>query len=205
MEDLRRVQLGPRRNNCVFIILAGSILDYKGDAIINAANEGGTGGFGVDEQVNKAAGYELKEERKKWNGIPTGTARISGSYNHTKVKYIIHAVGPVYRLAALKLLYKPEEQAQLGLSLPEKDPLLVSAYKASLECAKAAGVTILGFTLLSAGVFRGERDLGDILRIGINTIINNCYEGLREVAMIAWTKEEQDRLCALFDETNFTD
>lgn len=51
MNVLRRVPLGPARFNTVLIIAGGSILDYVGDAFVNAANEGCTGGFGVDEQV----------------------------------------------------------------------------------------------------------------------------------------------------------
>ena len=37
-------------------LLAGSVLDYEGDAFVNAANEGCVGGFGVDELVNRAGG-----------------------------------------------------------------------------------------------------------------------------------------------------
>lgn len=58
------------------ILAAGSILDYVGDAFVNAANEGCTGGFGVDEQVNKAGGYELKEARKLFGGCKTGDAKV---------------------------------------------------------------------------------------------------------------------------------
>lgn len=53
MQTLRRVPLGPGRFNTVLIVAAGSILDYTGDAFVNAANEGCTGGFGVDEQVTQ--------------------------------------------------------------------------------------------------------------------------------------------------------
>lgn len=78
--------------------------------------------------------------------------------------------------------------------LKQKDPQLVSAYKASLQRAKELRVQTVGFSLLCAGVFRGERSLHDILQIGLQTVLQNCYEGLREVTMVAWTKEEQDLL-----------
>ena len=45
------------------ILDGGSILDFKGDAIVNAANEGCVAGFGVDLAVNQAGGYELIEVR----------------------------------------------------------------------------------------------------------------------------------------------
>lgn len=194
LQDLRRIQ-SRGGGHTTILIVGGSILDYIGDAFVNAANEGCTGGFGVDEQVNRAGGFELKEARKLLGGCPTGEAKVTESFDHKKVKHIIHAVGPVYRL-------------KFGMSLDEdhssflkaKDPLLVDAYKASLARAQELGVETLGFTLLSAGVFRGERELKDILQLGLKTIVNHCYEGLKEVTMVAWTKEEQDALVELADD-----
>lgn len=52
--------------------LAGSILDYKGDAIVNAANTGGVTGSGIDEMINRAGGLPLKQPRKALGRIPTG-------------------------------------------------------------------------------------------------------------------------------------
>jgi len=186
LTELTRIEIN---NKAKLIIVAGSILDYVGDAIVNAANEGGTGGFGVDEVINRAGGFKLKEARKLFNGIPTGEAKVTESFEHTKVSHIIHAVGPVYRL---KLGMKEEDDHSEFFK--SKDPLLISAYRASLQRAKELGVKTLGFTLLSAGVFKGARSLKDILEIGIHTIIDNCYEGLTEVTMVAFTKEEQDEL-----------
>jgi len=149
----------------------------------------------VDEQVNRAGGFELKQARKLLGGCPTGQAKVTESFDLKTVKHIIHAVGPVYRL---KFGMSPDEDHSEFLE--QKDPLLVSAYKASLSCAKDLGVATLGFTLLSAGVFRGERPLQDILHIGLKTVVNNCYDGLKEVTMVAWTKEEQDAMVELADD-----
>jgi len=93
LKELRRLESFGGGNTAV-IIAAGSILDYTGDAFVNAANEGCTGGFGVDEQVNRAGGYALKEARKLLGGCPTGEAKVTESFEHRKVKHIIHAVGP---------------------------------------------------------------------------------------------------------------
>jgi len=197
LEELRRISLGPTRSNTSLIIAAGSLLDYVGDAIVNAANEGGSGGFGVDEQVNRAGGFQLKEARKAFNGIPTGYAKVTPSFDHHKVKHIIHATGPVYRT---KYGMTFDDQNTLSDYFTKKDPLLVSTYKASFDCAKELCIETLAFSLLSAGVFRGERSLEDILRIGLKSVVNNCYEGLREVTMVCWTKEEQDVMTKLVDE-----
>ena len=76
----------------------GSILAFSGDAIVNAANAGGVAGFGVDQAINRAAGdFEIKQARQQFNGIETGCAKTTSSFKHTRVRWIIHAVGPVYR------------------------------------------------------------------------------------------------------------
>lgn len=81
--------------------LAGSILDYQGDAMVNAANTGGVAGFGIDERVNRAGGPQLKQARRGLQGIPTGTCKSTPSFDHVAVQWIIHAVGPVLRDNAL--------------------------------------------------------------------------------------------------------
>lgn len=60
-------------------------VNIPGDAIVNAANEGCTGGFGVDEIINKSGGFKLKEARKLLNGCATGDAKVTPSFDHTKV------------------------------------------------------------------------------------------------------------------------
>jgi hypothetical protein len=37
----------------LFTAVAGSVLDFEGDAIVNAANEGGVTGFGLDGRILK--------------------------------------------------------------------------------------------------------------------------------------------------------
>ena len=175
------------------IFSAGSVLEFVGGAIVNAANEGGTGGFGVDEAVNKAGGYELKQARKMFDGIETGSAKVTGSFEHSLCQYIIHAVGPVYRL-------KPgigANSAAAAEYLKSKDTLLVDAYHRSLDCAGELKVASVGFSLLSAGVFRGVRSLNEILTIGVRAVAGYDYsqhKSLREVHLVAYTKEEQDVL-----------
>ena len=62
VEPLREVRIA---QDCVLVLSKGSVLDFKGDAFINAANEGCVGGFGLDEQVNLSGGFQLKEARKQ--------------------------------------------------------------------------------------------------------------------------------------------
>jgi len=174
--------------NVTLSILSGSILDFKGDAIVNAANNGGVSGFGVDQAINRAAGdFEIKEARKKFNGIPTGEAKSTLSYRHDKVKRIIHAVGPVYRDNVIS--------SRSNSTQKEKDELLKRAYRSALVDAVAHGAKSVGFCLLSAGAFRGERLLDDIVDIAIASISESVCEltpsTLTCVCIFAFTEEEQ--------------
>ena len=170
-------------------------MDFKGDALVNAANEGCTGGFGVDELVNKSGGPELKAARKLLGGCPTGSARVTPAFAHANTRIIIHAVGPAYRIITLRdgvAAGTPEGD----MFLRAKDPLLAAAYAAAMRCAADNGVATVAFCLLSAGVFRGARDLSDIIHIAINAVANASFVGLREVHLVAYTAEEEEALLA---------
>lgn len=176
------------------IARAGSLLDhFVGDAMVNAANEGCVGGFGIDEQFNRAAGsYEIKEARKKLGGCPTGQAKSTESFGlHKKCQCIIHAVGPVYR----RKMGQPEP------SFGQLDDSLRSAYRSVLDEARRLGVKTIGSCLLSAGVFRGERDLQGIVGIALDTLLEDspdfpdCLESITIYAYTG-TAEEQTAMAA---------
>ena len=118
------------------VLAGGSVLDFTGDAFVNAANEGCTGGFGVDEMVNQSGGAELKEARKKLGGCKTGDAKTTPSFAHTKTAWIVHAVGPVYRINSHKLGFDESDPRAL-VHMRSLDPLLVQAYRAVVREARA--------------------------------------------------------------------
>jgi hypothetical protein len=83
LRELRTTTLLPETR---LTVCRGSILAFRGDAIVNAANEGCVTGFGVDEAVNRAAGgFLIKEARRGLQGCPTGQAKVTGSVEHTLV------------------------------------------------------------------------------------------------------------------------
>ena len=49
----------------------------------------------------------------------------------------------------------------------------------------------VGFSLLSAGIFRGERSLVDV---AVEAVRGASYEGLKEVHLVAFLPEEQRTL-----------
>lgn len=113
-----------------------SITDLDTDAVVNAANDGLWAGSGVCGAIFSAAGYsKLQEACNKIGHCDTGSAVITPGFN-LKAKYIIHAVGPVYKDGKHK-----------------EAELLYGAYYKSLELALENKCRSIGFPLLSAGVF----------------------------------------------------
>ena len=74
-----------------------SITDLDTDAVVNAANSGLWAGSGVCGAIFSAAGHaKLQEACSRIGHCDTGSAVITPGFD-LKAKYIIHAVGPVYK------------------------------------------------------------------------------------------------------------
>lgn len=170
----------------------GSVVNFTGDAIVNAANSGCLGGGGVDGAVCRAGGEELARAREALPLLSTYTRCNVGDAVLTvggdlKATWCVHAVGPNY--------------ADFDDSDEEEDPddLLRGAYAAAMQRAKEKRVSTLAFALLSAGIFRGNRTLTQVLRIGVDSIARNTYEGLAKVHLVAFTDTERRALVRAAD------
>jgi len=137
-------------------IVRGDITILKVDAIVNAANSSLMGGGGVDGAIHKAAGPELLAECKTLNGCPTGEAKITRGYK-LRAKFVIHAVGPVWRGG---LSGEPEA--------------LASCYRKSLELAVENNLRTIAFPAISTGVYRYPLD--QATRIAIETVASYLKE-----------------------------
>ena len=113
-----------------------NIINLDTDAIVNAANSGLQAGGGVCGAIFRAAGYDkLQEACDAIGHCDTGSAVITPGFD-LKAKYVIHAVGPIYR----------------GGQNKERENLY-NAYRSSLELAVSNGCRSIGFPLISAGIY----------------------------------------------------
>jgi O-acetyl-ADP-ribose deacetylase (regulator of RNase III) len=141
-------------SNCLLELVEGDITEQHVDAIVNAANSRLAGGGGVDGAIHRKGGPEIMAETKaKYpQGCPTGSAVISGA-GRLPAKFVIHAVGPVYR------------DGQHG-----EAELLASAYRRSLELAVENGCRSVAFPALSAGAY--GYPLAEAARVALTTVID---------------------------------
>ena len=207
----------PRGHKGLLVISRGSVVNFEGDAIVNAANTGCLGGGGVDGAITSAGGPGMARERKalpliaikgkskSLHRCATGDAKITTG-GGLKAKRCIHAVGPNY------LMYQG-----LGKSFEGADKLLASAYGRSVAVARedryGGGIKTLAFSLLSSGIFRGPRSLDEVLEIGLHAAIAEAtklqssvgertdftYPHLQELHFVAFTAVEAVALVAAAD------
>ena len=137
-------------------LVRGDITNESTEAIGNAANSGLRGGGGVDGAIHRAGGPTIMEECRKIGGCPTGSAVITTGGN-LRAKYVIHAVGPIYR------------DGTRG-----EDKLLSGAYRSSLEIASKKGIRSIAFPSISTGVY--GYPIKEASKVALNTVIDYLKE-----------------------------
>ncbi|EYB68964.1 hypothetical protein DEIPH_ctg012orf0023 [Deinococcus phoenicis] len=107
-------------------------------AVVTAANKELAGGGGVDGVIHRAAGPELLRAIRRIGGTPTGTAVITPAFRleGQGVRFVIHAVGPIWR----------------GGTHGEAE-LLAGAYRESLRLAVENGCRSVALPAISTGVY----------------------------------------------------
>ncbi|MBO3093082.1 macro domain-containing protein [Schleiferilactobacillus harbinensis] len=143
------------------------------DAIVNAANPRLAMGGGVSGAIFRAAGADqLQAAANKVAPVETGHAAITPGFN-LPAKYVIHAVGPIYRQA------NPDQSRQL----------LRSAYTESLRLAVANHCLSIAFPLISSGIYGHPKE--QALAVATSAITDFL------------TDHELDVYLTIFDQSSF--
>ena len=124
---------------CQLQLLKGDITRIAVDAIVNAANSHLAAGGGVDGAIHDAGGPEIMREldeiRARIGHCETGQAVVTLA-GKLPAKYIVHAVGPIYR------------EGKQG-----EAELLKSCYVSCLNLAAERDVNTISFPPISTGTF----------------------------------------------------
>ena len=169
----------------VLRLVEGDITQQEVDAIVNAANSRLAGGGGVDGAIHRRGGPAIMEEtrRKYPQGCPTGSAVITGAGN-LPARWVIHAVGPVYR------------DGRHG-----EAELLASAYRRSLELAREHQCRSVAFPSLSTGAYRYP--IREAARVALRTVIDFLREqrgSLEEVRFVLFGREAYQQFAEALNE-----
>lgn len=165
-------------------VVQGDITRERVDAIVNAANAELVGGGGVDGAIHRAAGPELMREcdkiRAAQGGCPTGAAVITPAGN-LPCRYVIHAVGPVWRGGGHN-----EEQ------------LLASAYRKSLQLAEENKLHTIAFSNISTGVYGFPKPRAADIVAKVMAEFAMQVKSLEEIRFICHDAENRDIYRRLF-------
>ena len=131
-------------NTFIVTLIQQDITTLPVDAIVNAANEELKRGGGVCGAIFAAADVDKKDrltphiQQQYPRGIKTGQAVITPSFNlnNTGIKWIVHAVGPIWHGGTHNEAYN-----------------LAQAYKNSIAVAAEKKVHSLAFSFLSSNIF----------------------------------------------------
>jgi O-acetyl-ADP-ribose deacetylase (regulator of RNase III) len=152
-------------------IIQGDITTLAVDAIVNAANSSLAGGGGVDGAIHRAAGPELVRASTALAPCATGDAVITPGFR-LRARYVIHAVGPVWRGGA-----NGEEEK------------LRSCYERSFALALGQGdVSSIAFPAISTGVYGFPKKQAAEIAIGVMREHESPFE--RIVACVFDTETE---------------
>ncbi len=171
----------------------GDITSIQADAIVNAANSSLLSGGGVDGAIHRVGGPKIAEEcrilklKKYPNGLPTGQCTIT-SGGQLLSKYVIHAVGPVWK----------------GGEFWETS-LLETCYKNILQLAHERAFESIAVPSISTGVFAFPKE--QAAPIAIRAALSHKDQFPRKLVFVCFDEESKQLYESTLKEAgaNFTD
>ena len=151
-------------------IIRQDITKMHTDAIVCAANAELSGGGGVDGSIRRAAGAGLEAECRAIGGCAVGDAVITGGYN-LPARYVIHAVGPIWR----------------GGKWGEREKL-AACWQKSLELARQNDCRSIAFPLISSGAYGYPKE--EALEVAVDTIRAFLKEHNLDVYLVIFQKSD---------------
>ena len=163
-------------------VCQGDITKLNVDAVVNAANCTLLGGGGVDGAIHRAAGPELLAACRKFNGCPTGEARITPGFR-LPARFGIHTPGPVWH----------------GGTHREAE-LLRNCYENSLKLAMENGCRSIAFPCISTGIYRFP--MRNAAQIALDAVMNWKDERPGEVIFCCFSAEQTELYRELLSRTD---
>jgi O-acetyl-ADP-ribose deacetylase (regulator of RNase III) len=152
-------------------LVRGDITEQQVDAIVTAANVELRGGGGVDGAVHDAAGPRLLEALRPLAPCPAGSAVVTPAFDLAPVRWVIHAVGPVY-------------------SGPQDARTLAAAYVSALARADEVGARSVAFPSISTGVYGYPAD--EASRISVEAL-RSARTSVEHVLLVAFSRGMEAR------------
>ncbi|TAN61973.1 O-acetyl-ADP-ribose deacetylase [bacterium] len=157
-------------NHTTISLKRGDITKEDADAIVNAANSRLAGGGGVDGAIHKAGGPEIMDECNKIGKCEPGNAVITTG-GMLKARYVIHAVGPVYKDGN-----------------HNEENILSAAYESCLRLAVSRGIETIAFPSISTGAYGYPTEAASI--VALKTVLNhlkNNGHGLKLIRFVLFS------------------
>ena len=159
-------------------LVRGDITTQDVDAIVTAANSALRGGGGVDGAVHAAAGPELLVACRVLAPCRTGDAVVTPAFRLAPVRWVIHAVGPVWS------------------GTPDDAVLLASAYTTSLARADEVGARSVAFPSVSTGVY--GYPVEEAAQVSVNAL-RSAMTDVELVRLVAFGDRVHDLWAAAID------
>lgn len=146
-----------KNTNFSFRLLKANIIELPVEVIVNAANSQLKLGTGIAGALKSKCGETLQDDCnnyvRKHGEVKPGDVAVTGKgdWDNPKLKYIYHAVGPIWNEGKSK-----------------EDLILKTCFDNILHRASKGKVNSIAIPLISTGVFRFPKDLAS--RIYLNSL-----------------------------------